>query len=147
MANPLTALEALKTHLLATMDAAPALPITATQILLEPPEPDSMPHPAMIYLILENGSSNPDTYSANAERYLGTAYIIVRQSATNPGTEATTKAAMNYFAAFSNAVITDPTLGGAILGASIDHWDFYPAVEGLSKASGLEIAFTLHTTP
>jgi len=147
MANPLTALEALQAHLIATMDTAPAAPLTAAQVLLEPPDTDLMPFSSMIYLILEKGGSGPDTYGANLEQYQGIGYIIVKQSPTNPGTEATTQAAMDYFAAFSNAVITDPTLGGTVAKTTIDQWDFYPAVEGLTNASGIEINFTIHTQP
>lgn len=142
--NPMTALEALRTHLLATMEPLPAARLTAAQVLLEPPDPDSMPFPEMLYLVLERGTAAPETYSAGLAAYQGSAFIIIRQSSTNTSNEKILQAAMNHCAAFCNAIITDPTLSGAVLKASVEGWDLYPAVEGLTNATGIEIAFTLH---
>lgn len=142
--NPMTALEALRTFLVATMDPAPTPRLTATQVLLEPPEVDSMPFPEMVYLVLEHGEAAPETYTAGQQTYQGIAVIIVRQSATNTSAEHILKAAFAHCAALCSAIITDPTLGGTVLKAAVNQWDVFPAVEGLTNATGIEISFTLH---
>lgn len=143
MANPFTALEALRTHLLNLMDPTPEPRPVASQILLEPPDVDRMKHTAMIYLVLNQGSAEVATYQSETDTYRGSAFIIVKSSPTHTSMEALTQAVLEYMAAFRNAIVTDPTLGGAVLRAEIGQWDFYPAVEGLTNAAGIEIDFSL----
>lgn len=143
MANPFTALEALKTHLLNLMDPTPEPRPTASQIVLEPPDVDRMKYPVMIYLVLKTGATDVQTYQSEMDTFRGSAYIIVKASPAHPGMEALISAALDYMASFRNAIVTDRTLGGAVLQADIAQWDFYPAVEGLTNAAGIEIDFSL----
>lgn len=145
MANPFTALEAMKAHLLNLMDPTPEPRPEASQILLEPPDVDRMKHTAMIYLVLKTGTADVQTYQSETDTYRGSAYIIVKASSSHSSMEALIQATLEYMAAFRNAIVTDPTLGGAVLRAEIGQWDFYPAVEGLTNAAGIEVDFSLFT--
>jgi hypothetical protein len=143
MANPRSALVALKNYLSDIMDPAPEPRLIPDQIALEPPDADRMQFPIMVFLVLERGESASDTFQGTRETYGVTAYIIVKMSEAHTGTEALTQAALEYMAAMTNAIITDPTLGGTVYETSVNGWNFYPAVEGLTKAAGIEITLTL----
>lgn len=139
MSREMDALIALKTYLPAMMDTTPYAALTQEQVVIKYPDVDNMPFPTMLYIVpdIENRewvSMNTLGITLNIKIYL-----IVKQMKM----ETLINASFEYFAALDNAINHDPTLGGSIAEAFISGTDFYPAIESLTTAAGMEISATL----
>ena len=143
MSREWDALSALKTYLSATIDAAPQPALAAGQIVIAYPDDDRMQYGTMLFIVPENGTWEVLTTESLLETVSVRVYIVVKPQAAYTSMDLLVKAVFDYFAALSNAIVTDPTLGNEIDEARINSFDFYPAVEGVAKAAGLDISMTL----
>lgn len=143
MSREWDALAALKTFLPAMIDAAPQPDLVAGQVVISYPDDDRMQYPTMLFIVPESGSWEVLTTESLLEQIAVRLYIVVKPQPTLTSMELMAKSCFDYFAALSNALVTDPTLGNEIDEARINSFDFYPAVEGIAKSVGLDISITL----
>lgn len=143
MSREWDALAALKSYIPTMLDPAPQPVLAADQIAIGYPDEDRMKYSTMFFLVPEGGAWEPLTTQSLLEQLTVRLYIIIKPQAAYTSVELMVKALFDYFAALSNAIVTDPTVGNAFDEARIDNFDFYPAVEGIAKSVGLDIAMSL----
>ena len=132
-------LAALRDYLPEYMDAAPQTNLVAAQVVVDYPDLDKMRYPVMLYIVPEGGSWDVLTTETVNETMTITVYVLLKNSETHREMSDMVQAVFDYFAAFTNAINTDPTLGGVLDDSKINSFDFHPAITGMTQAVGLEI--------
>lgn len=143
MSREYDALTALKNYLVTWMDAAPQTNLTASQIVIDYPDVDTMQYSVMLYIVPESGSWDNLTLATISEEMQVTLYIILQNSTTHREMSDMIEAVFDYFAAFVNAINHDATLGNGVDDTKISGFTFYPAISALTKSVGLEVNLAL----
>ena len=143
MSKEYQALTVVKNFLVAMADSAPETRLTASQIVVDYPDPDKMPYQAMVYIVPEGGSWEVLTTESVLETFYVKLYILAKSSPSHTTMGAVISAVYDHFAAVVNAFNTDPTCGGSFIDTLIESYDFYPAVSGLTTSCGIETTVSL----
>lgn len=149
MSKEYDALTALRGFLAAQMAPYPQSDLVDAQVSIGYPDVDRMPYPVMLYIVPEGASFERLTTESLAETLNAKVYIVSKYSAAHTTMSALIQASFDYFAAMVNAINTDPTCGGSFIESIVESFDYYPAVTGLTNASGIEcnVSMLFERTP
>ncbi len=134
MSKELSALTALQSYLTSTLLLQPR------QVMVnEWPDVDKLPKGLSLTILPDRVEFEQSTISTLQCSLAVKLYII-----TKGGVLSTLLAdALDALANISQAIITDPTLGKAVLDTVVQTGDIYPALPGQSRAVGIEVDLTI----
>lgn len=143
MSREYSALQSLRAYLVAHMDTTPQASLTDTQVVVDYPDVDKMPHNVMVYIVPDSAAFQPLTTQSSLANMSAIIYILQRQSQTINTMPALIESVFDYFGSLLSAVRLDATIGGAVDEMVVESFDFYPVVSGISTAAGIEVKCTM----